>query len=532
MGATRLTSTPAVITRLRDARNHPHWVPAPTYSMVRDALFDQPRHGVAILQPGLHQVEEVTFGELQETARQVAGALRARGVEPGDRVAMYLDPSQAAAEVVCGALTAGAVILPIPRLLGGASVGHRVRDAGARVLVTDGVGAQRLLETGADTMGIALLTVDGSSVDDLLAEALEAEPIGPYEPVGDEPALLMYTSGTSGNPKGIVHANRVLLGHAAVDYAFDLYQEGDVYYGTADWGWVGGLMLGLLVPWAFGVPVVALRQQRFDPAATLTIFERFGVTIAFLPPSVLRLFAAHGKAPNRRLRAVVTGGEPAGATELDWARRHLCAAINKAFGQTESNGLIGDSVVLGSVDDATMGAPYPGHEIRILDEAGAEVGPGEIGEIALALPDPVAMLGIWDTEQGKAVSNGSAFHRTGDLARRAYGRRLEYHGRIDDVIKSRGYRIGPAEIEQALKLHPAVEDAAVIGVPDPEAGQHIKAFVQLHGSQLDEALEAALRELVASTVGPHARPRVIESIDRLPRTETGKVLRRELTGRA
>ena len=406
MGTNGLTPA-AVVSRLRDARDHARWVPDPGYSIVRDALFDQDPERVAILRALSDQPDGVTFGEIQQTVRRVAGALRARGVGRGDRVAMYLDPSQAAAEVVCGVLAAGAVILPIPKLLGGLSVTHRLRDAGAATLVTDAAGVGRLLETRARTAGVTILTVDSSSSADLLDEARRAEPVEPYQPAADEPALLMYTSGTSGNPKGITHANRVLLGHAGVDFAFELFQADDVYYGTADWGWIGGLMLGLLVPWSFGVPVVALRQKRFDPAETLAIFERYGVTTAFLPPSVLRLLAAHEQQPRRRLRAVVTGGEPAGAAEMAWARRHLAAAVNKAFGQTEANALIGDSAVLGSVDDSTMGAPYPGHVIRLLDEAGEEVAADEVGEIALALPDPVAMLGVWNAELRRPVRRRS-----------------------------------------------------------------------------------------------------------------------------
>jgi acetyl-CoA synthetase len=531
MGTPRLTPAP-VVSRLRHARNLSNWVPDPGYSMVKDALFDQDPDRIALLRAGVHQIEEVTFGEIQHTARRIAGALQRRGVQPGDRVAMYLDPSQAAAEVVCGVLAAGAVLLPIPKLLGGLSITHRLRDAGAELLVTDAAGCMRLLETAARTPGVTVLTADSSSPSDLLEDGRRADPVDPYEPSGDEPALLMYTSGTTGSPKGIAHANRVLLGHAGVDLAFELFEDGDVYYGTADWGWVGGLMLGLLVPWSFGVPVVAFRQQRFDPAVTLAIFERYGVTTAFLPPSVLRLLAAHGQHPRRRLRAVVTGGEPAGPAEMVWARHHLAAAVNKAYGQTEANALIGDSVVLASVDDSTMGAPYPGHVIRLIDESGEEVAPGEVGEIALTLPDPVAMLGVWNSELARPVPVDADCHRTGDLARRAFGRRLEYVGRADDVIKSRGYRIGPGEIEQALKLHPSVGDAMVVGVPDPEIGQHIKAYVQLDATELDDSLAAALRELVASTVGPHARPRDIESIDLVPRTETGKVLRRELSPKA
>jgi acetyl-CoA synthetase len=528
MGTARLNAAPTVLGHLRDARNAEYWVPSPDYSILRDSLFDQDPSRPAILRSGVHQIEEVTFGTVQESVRRVGGALVRRGIGRGDRVAMYLNSSQAAAEVVCGVLAAGAVILPVPKLLGGTSVTHRLRDAGAALLVTDSPGLARLNETGAQTAGIQVVTVDGSSTADLFDEARTAEPIDPHQPVGDEPALMMYTSGTSGNPKGIVHANRVLLGHAGVDFAFELFQDDDVYYGTADWGWIGGLMLGLLVPWAFGVPVVAFRPQKFDPAATLAIFERFGVTTAFLPPSVLRLLAAHGQAPTRRLRAVVTGGEPAGASEMAWSRRHLSAAVNKAFGQTEANALLGDSVVLGSVDDATMGAPYPGHDVRVIDDAGTEAGIGEIGELALALPDPVAMIGTWHSGLKRVVPLEGDWHRTGDLARRVAGGRFEYLGRADDVIKSRGYRIGPGEIEQALKLHPSVVDAAVVGLPHAEIGQSIKAYVQLAGTELDDALEGVLRDLVASTVGPHARPQDIESIAAMPRTETGKLLRREL----
>ncbi|GAB7004922.1 acyl-CoA synthetase [Nocardioides sp. AN3] len=531
MGALGLTPA-RVISRLSEARDVASWVPDPSYSMVRDALFDQNPHRVAVLQGGPHGVESVTFGEVQEAVRRLAGALRRRGVKPGDRVAMYLDPSKEAAQVVCAVLAAGAVILPIPRLMAGSSVTHRLRDAAASILVTDEAGVSRLLETQASETGVPVLTVDSSSADDLFDEAHTAVPLEPHVPDGDEPALLMYTSGTSGSPKGIVHANRVLLGHAGVDYAFELFQDDDVYFGTADWGWVGGLMLGLLVPWSFGVPVVAFRQQRFDAARTLSLFERYGVTKAFLPPSVLRLLAAHGHGPERRLRAVVTGGEPAGAAEMAWARRHLAASVNKAFGQTEANALIGDSAALGSVDDATMGAPYPGHDVRLLDEAGEEVAFGEVGEISLRLPDPVATLGVWSTDLGRPVPPTGQWHRTGDLARAVFGHRLEYLGRADDVIKSRGYRIGPSEIEDALKLHPSVEDAAVVGVPDAEVGQSIKAFVQLDHAELDATLERALRDLVATTVGPHAKPRAFESIHEVPRTETGKILRRDLAPHA
>lgn len=531
MGTPGLTSGPSrpqIVGRLIDARHVQDWEPAADYTITEDALFSRDPDAVAVLREGTHAPERVTFGQVQRAAMCIAGVLRARGIEPGDRVVLYLDPSVEAAEVVFGVLVAGAVLVPVPRLLTGNSVAHRLADSGATVLVTDGPGVDRLESTGCSLRGVDVLTVDGARGPKLGDLARRVDPLAPVPGRPSDPALLMYTSGTSGPPKGIVHGHRALLGHAGVDYAFELFRPGDVYFGTADWGWIGGLMLGLLVPWSFGVPVVAHRPQRFDAAATLDMMARFGVTTAFLPASVLRMFAEHGESARQRLRAVVTGGEPAGAAELGWARSHLSDCVNKAYGQTEANALIGDSAALGSVDDATMGAPYPGHRIAILDEDGVRVAPGEVGEIALELPDPVALLGYWDSSSARAVPPPGGWHRTGDLARLAHGRRLEYLGRADDVIKSRGYRIGPAEIEEALKRHPQVLDAAAVGLPDREMGQQVKAFVHLAGGELTEEIAAQLRELVTAAVGPHARPREIEAVATLPRTETGKVRRREL----
>ncbi|MFJ4844401.1 AMP-binding protein [Streptomyces sp. NPDC088733] len=535
MGAPRLAPDSAgvrTVSRLRELRGVPRWSPAPDYSITHDALFAQDPDAVALLTAAPHAPERITFGEVQRAALRIGGVLRAHGVRPGDRVALYLDPSPAAAEVVFGVLAAGAVLLPIPRLLTGTSVAHRLGDSGAKVLVSDGAGLDRLRATGCDVEDRVVLTVDGAGGRGIAGQPGDAEFGAPYPGGPSRPALLLYTSGTSGPPKGIVHGHQVLLGHAGVDCAFEFFEAGDVYYGTADWGWIGGLLLGLLVPWAFGVPVVAHRQARFDPDATLDLFARCGVTTAFLPPSVLRLLQANDRAPERRLRAVVTGGEPAGRSETAWARRHLARAVNKAYGQTEANALIGDSGVLGTVDDDTMGAPYPGHRIALLDDSGQEVGPGETGEIAVGLPDPVAMLGVWDAETERPLPPADAWHRTGDLARRAYGRRLEYLGRADDVIKSRGYRIGPSEIEDAVLKHALVAEAAAVGVPDDKIGQHVKVFLRLVDgvpAELDASLRAELCDLVAASVGPHARPRAFEVVAALPRTETGKLLRRRLT---
>jgi acetyl-CoA synthetase len=506
-----------------DARARHRWQLPARYSIAEDALFSRRPGAIAAL--GEHAVP-ITFGEVQAAAARFAGGLRAMGVREGDVVALYLSPAPETAVAVFGALALGAIVLPIPRILAGDAVGYRLADARAAVLVTDGPGADRLRETGCDLSGVQRITLDGSSGRPY-ADLLGAEPVAPVTLSPEDPALLVYTSGTSGRPKGILHAQRVLLGHAGLDYAFAFYRPDDVYFGTADWGWVGGIMLGLLAPWAHGVPIVANRAQGFDPEATVRGWAAAGVRIAFLPASVIRMLRAAGVSPDRPLRAVVSGGEPVSPEELEWARANLAASVSPAYGQTEANCLIGQSTVLGVVDSHALGVPYPGHDVLVANETGDPVPAGETGEIFLRLPDPVAMSAYWGRPD--EPHPGGLLH-TGDTAFVDERGLIHYVGRADDVIKTRGYRVGPAEIEAALMRHPAVADAGVIGVKDPELGERIKAFLCLAqgATDLTPALSGELRDLVRAQVGAHAYPREFAVLAELPRTETGKLRRRSL----
>lgn len=499
---------------LSDARERHRWRIPEAYAIAEDALFAQPADAVAALVSGDDGIDTVTFGELQGRASRFAGALRQLGVNRGDRVAVALAPSPEAAAVVFAVLATGSVLVPLPRLLGGEAMAYRIRHSGARLLVTDEQIRDR---------------IEGLTEVPVLTSLPDADPVTPVRTSAADPALIVYTSGTTGRPKGIVHAQRMLLGHAGVDYAFDLYRSGDVYYGTADWGWVGGLLLGLLVPWAHGVPIVAQRADAFDPQAVVDLWEAAGVTIAFLPPTALRALRAAGVRPTQQLRVVVTGGEMAKPDELAWARQELAPIVNKAYGLTEANGLIGDSTVLGTSDDDSAGAAYPGHEITVRGELGQVVANGEVGELCLQLPDPVALVGYWDDDEGFAARVAGGYLRTGDLGQQQSDGRFRYLGRADDVIKSGGYRIGPAEIETALTAHPDVSEAVAVGVPDAARGQRVKAYLRLEsGTEGTEALFAALSRLVRTSVGPHAAPREYSVVVDFPRTETGKVKRREM----
>jgi acetyl-CoA synthetase len=344
----------------------------------------------------------------------------------------------------------------------------------------------------------------------------------------------MYTSGTTGKPKGVLQGHRFLLGHNGVDYAFNFLREDDVYYSPADWAWAGGLMLGLLLPMAHGIPLVAYRATHFDPEHALAIMERHGVSVGLFPPTVLRLIRDSGAArpevvDRLRLRCFVSGAEAVTPEVIAWAQDRLRVAINNAYGQTEANGLVGHCSALESMDPEALGRPYPGHAVAIVNDALEPVGPGEMGQIAVRADDPACMLEYWrnPTATGEKVSGGWLL--TGDSAHYDGDGLLYFHGRADDIIKSSGYRIGPAEIESALLEHEAVAECAAIGKPDPVRGQVVAAYVRLRdGATPSEGLTAALQRLVRERVGAHAYPREVHYVESLPRTETGKIRREQL----
>jgi acetyl-CoA synthetase len=435
----------------------------------------------------------VTFGELDDASGRFAAALLAQGVGPGDRIAVRLAQSFEMAVAVLGVLRIGAIVVPLPTVLGEDGVRHRLGDSEPRVII-DG----------------ELPFADG------LAAFADTAP--------DTPAILLYTSGTTGKPKGVLHGHRVILGHYAIDFALDGIRSGDVAYSPVDWAWGGGLFLGLLTPLAHGVPVVAFRAPRFDPERVLALLREHGVSIGLFPPTALRLLRQAGaRGDGLRLRCLVTGAEAVEPELFGWAAEELGVTVNNAYGQTEANALIGHSTRLGGLDPACLGRPYPGRRIALLDEARAPVAPGEPGQIAVATEDPVCMLGYWKQPRltGWLV--------TGDTAHADEHGQIHFHGRSDDIIKSGAYRIGPAEVEAALLLDASVAECAVVGLPDAARGQVVTAFVRLRGdAECSEELTVRLQQRVRTKVGGHAYPREVRYLRELPRTSTGKVDRATL----
>ena len=467
------------------------------YNIAADCLR-APAGDVALIEA---DGERVTFGELDALSARVAGGLRALGVGPGDRVAVQLSQGLDMAACVLAVLRLGAILVPVSTVLGADGVAHRLADSEPRVVIgAAGVSPEQLQDGRA--VGFA--------------------PTGP-----DTPAILLYTSGTTGKPKGILHGHRVLLGHHAIDFALDGIRPGDVSYGPVDWAWGGGLWLGLLVPLAHGIPVVAFRERRFDPERTVALLRAHGVSVGLFPPTVLRLLRQSGvPLDGLRLRCLVTGAEAVEPDLLAWAAEELGVTVNNAYGQTEANALIGHSTLLGALDPSCLGRPYPGRRIALLDDDLQPVPQGSPGQIAVAAGDPVCLLGYWnDPARGPAGD----WLLTGDTARADERGQLFFAGRADDIIKSGAYRIGPAEVEAALLLDAAVAECAVVGLPDPARGQVVTAFVRLRGDAAGGAeLTERLQQHVRAKVGGHAYPRDVRYVGDLPRTSTGKVDRATL----
>ncbi|RBP79526.1 acetyl-CoA synthetase [Rhodobacter sp. 140A] len=505
---------------------------------------------IEVGEDGYGPARETSFAELRAASNRFANVLTGLGlggdgVTAGERVAILLPQRRETAIAHIAAFKAGCVSLPLFTLFGPEALLHRLRDSGARVLVTDHASLPMIAEIRAELPDLEVIfSVDGPAVgaqdfDAALAAAPEA--FTPVDSRSSAPALLIYTSGTTGNPKGALHAHRVLLGHLpGVEMSHDfLPQPGDCIWTPADWAWIGGLLDVLLPALHHGVPVVACRFRKFSARAAADLIRRFGVRNAFLPPTALKMMKADPDSADWALnmRSVASGGEPLGAQLLEWGRQALGVTINEFYGQTECNMVVSSCGVLEAPETGVMGWPVPGHRVDVIDEITAERLPdGAEGAIAILSPDPVMFLGYWQqpvaTAEKFVTGPEGRWLVTGDRGLRRPDGRLVFKGRNDDIISTGGYRVGPAEIEDCLISHPAVAMAGVVGQPDPLRGEIVAAFVKLRAGHDDCA---SLRDEIASHVrtrlAAYEYPRALYVVEELPVTTTGKIIRGELRKR-
>jgi acetyl-CoA synthetase len=487
------------------------------------------------------RAERRSFGWVAGAANRLANVFAAAGLRQGDRVAILLGQTPETALAHVAAYKLGAIAVPLFVLFGEEALEYRLADSGARLVVTDLANWPKIAALRARLGELrAAIVVGGRGIDGTLdfAAACDAarDDFAPADTAAEDPAIIIYTSGTTGPPKGALHAHRVLLGHLpGVELPQRFFpQPGDVFWTPADWAWIGGLFDVLLPAWHHGVPVVARRGGKFDPQEAFDLMARQGVRNVFLPPTALKLMRQAGAATARdvRLRSIGSGGETLGAELLDWGRAAFGVTINEFYGQTECNLVVANNADIMEVRPGSMGRAVPGHRVAVIDETGAELPDGATGEIAIHRPDPVMFLGYWNNAPATRAKFAGDWLRTGDVGRRDDDGYFWYQGRGDDVITSAGYRIGPAEIEDCLLRHPAVAMAAAIGVPDPMRTEIVKACVVLKpGIQGDDALARAIQDHVRTRLAAHEYPRIVEFLDALPLTATGKVMRRVLRDR-
>ncbi|MEP6996289.1 MAG: AMP-binding protein [Betaproteobacteria bacterium] len=484
----------------------------------------------------------LSFWDLQQQANRCANALAALGIGRGDKVAIMLPqrPETAVAHIACYQL--GAIAVPLSFLFGPEALEYRLQNSDTAVAIVDPASLPNLAPI-RDRLPVLrhAIGVAGARESWLLGWDRLLQNASPqFSPVATratDPALLVYTSGTTGPPKGALMPQQCLLGNLpGFVYSHNQFpQPGDVFWSPADWAWTGGLMDALLPTLYFGSPVVGYRG-RFDPERALALIEKYQVRNTFLFPTALKMMMKAVPLPRERydvtMRSMMSAGEAVGTTVFAWAQDALGVTINEMFGQTETNYIVGNSHALWPAKPGSMGRPYPGHRIAVLDEEGNPALTGEIGEVAVnrvapdGARDPVFFLEYFKNPEGTAKKFSGDWCRTGDLAKEDDDGYLWYQGRSDDMFKAAGYRIGPSEIENCLVRHPAVANAAIVPSPDETRGNVIKAFIVLApGHDPSPALEAAIQHHVREHLAPYEYPKEIEFIAALPMTTTGKVQR-------
>ncbi len=470
---------------------------------------------------------DLSFSEIAADAARWAGLLRREGVEPGDRVLVLCGKTLDWHPVMLGALKAAAVAIPCADMLRGKDLAFRAGHSGARLLVAD-----RTAEPEIDLMRGLL---DGPPRVVYIDEArgrLDGYPDSAptADTAAEDPALLLYTSGTTKDPKGVVHTHGYCFAKRLQAGTWLDARPGDLVWCTAGTGWAKSIWNVLLGPWSVGAAVV-LHEGPFDAAERFELATSLGVTVLCQAPTEYRLMAKLDGLERFDLSGIrhgVSAGEPLNPEVIRAFREAFGLTIHDGYGQTENSLLVGNLPGV-ELRPGSMGLPAPGHDVAVIGEEGVELPAGEEGDVALRGRPPTLFSGYWEQPDETAATFRDGWYLTGDRAVRDADGYFWFTGRSDDVILSAAYRIGPFEVESALLEHPAVAESAVVGKPDADRGQLVKAFVVLRpGHVPGEPLAREIQEHVKRVTAPYKYPREVEFIAELPKTRSGKIRRVEL----
>ena len=471
---------------------------------------------------------DYTFEDLQKLSAQVANLLVAHGVRPGDRVSGLLPRIPELVALILGVWRAGAVYQPLFTAFGPKAIEHRLATSKARVVVTD-LANRPKLDDLADPPVVMCLGGEGDDVDFTRGVAGQADSFAPIMRTGNDAFLMMSTSGTTGLPKGMKIPLRALLGISGyMQYGLDL-QPDDAFWNIADPGWAYGLYYAVVGPLLLGHQTT-FYEGPFTVESTAALVHELGISNFAGAPTAYRMIISEGPAAVKsltdNLRVASSAGEPLNPEVMRWFKQHIGCELFDQYGQTECGMVLANHHGLRhQVRAGSAGFQMPGFRLEVVDDDGNPVPQGTQG--ILAVDRPRSPLFFFDGYLG-AEGQGwiGDYYLTGDTVEQNEDGTISFVGRSDDVITSSGYRIGPFDVESCLLEHEAVAESAVVGKPDAERGEIVKAFVVLHGGHSgDEALDEELKQLVRNRLGKHAFPRQVVFVDSLPKTPSGKIQR-------
>ncbi|PFK43831.1 acetate--CoA ligase [Bacillus cereus] len=484
--------------------------------------------------------EKYTFKEMKEFSNKAGNVLKNYGdVEKGDRVFIFMPRSPELYFALLGAVKLGAIVGPLFEAFMEGAVRDRLEDSEAKVLIT----TPELLERVPlnDLPALKTVFLVGENVE-------EGGKLVAFNPLFEQASnklqiewldredglILHYTSGSTGKPKGVLHAQNAMVQHyQTAKWVLDL-KEDDVYWCTADPGWVTGTAYGIFAPWLVGGSNVVL-GGRFSPDAWYEALEDYGVTVWYSAPTAFRMLMGAGEEAIKKydlsaLRHVLSVGEPLNPEVIRWGMNAFGLRIHDTWWMTETGGQVICNYPCMEIRPGSMGKPIPGVKAAIVDNEGNEVPPYTMGNLAIAKGWPSMMRAVWNNPQKyESYFMPGDWYVSGDSAYMDEDGYFWFQGRIDDVIMTSGERVGPFEVESKLIEHPAVAEAGVIGIPDPVRGEIIKAFIALRARyEASDELKEEIRQFVKKGLAAHAAPRQIEFRDKLPKTRSGKIMRRVL----
>ncbi|WP_026689580.1 acetate--CoA ligase [Alteribacter aurantiacus] len=502
---------------------------------VEDGLGNKP----ALLYSDADRDETYTFRQLRDLSNQAGSMLKDLGVEKGDRVFIFMPRSPELYVSLLGTIKIGAVVGPLFEAFMKDAVKARLEDSEAKVLVTTPALLPRVpLDELPHLEKVVIVgdeLPDGEKFVSYYDKMKAASKESVVEWVDLEDGLILhYTSGSTGKPKGVYHVHNAMLQHYQTSkWVLDL-KEDDTYWCTADPGWVTGTSYGIFGPWLTGVTNV-VRGGRFSPQDWYETLEKYNVTVWYSAPTAFRMLMAAD--PNIKemfdlssIRHILSVGEPLNPEVVRWGNEVFDRRIHDTWWMTETGGMLICNYPTEPIKPGSMGKPFPGVEAAIINDHGEELPPNEMGNLAIKAGWPSMMRKIWkNDEKFKEYFAIEGWYVSGDTAYRDEEGYFWFQGRNDDVINTAGERVGPFEIESKLVEHRAVAEAGVIGKPDPVRGHIIKAFVSLRdGYTEDEELVDEIKQFIKKELSAHAMPREIEFKDKLPKTRSGKIMRRVL----